>query len=113
MRFRVALALAAVPAIVSTAAGATFSHDIAPIVYEKCAPCHHSGEAAPFPLLTYADVKKRAALIATVKRSGYMPPWLAQHGYGDFAGERRLTADEIATIATWVKDGASEGSASE
>jgi hypothetical protein len=58
----------------SAAPAATFSHDIAPIVYRECAPCHHPGEAAPFPLLTYEDVKKRAALIATVTQSGYMPP---------------------------------------
>src|ERR1700691_6581192 len=81
------------------AAAPTFSHDIAPIVYEKCAPCHHPGEAAPFSLLTYQDVKKRAAQIATVTRTGVMPPWLPEKGYGDFAADRRLTAAEIATIA--------------
>ncbi len=89
-------------------ASPTFA-DIAPIVYEKCAPCHHPGEAAPFSLLTYQDVKKRAAQIATVTRTGVMPPWLPEKGYGDFAGDRRLTADEIATIAAWVHDGAPEG----
>ena len=109
MRSWVAVMLAMAPA----ARAATFAHDIAPIVYEKCAPCHHPGEAAPFSLLTYADVKKRAALIATVTRSGYMPPWLPEHGYGDFAGERRLTADEISTIANWVKEGAPEGTPGE
>src|SRR5580693_4468156 len=97
----------------AAARAVTFSHDIAPIIYANCAPCHHPGEAAPFSLLTYEDVKKRAALIATVTRSGYMPPWLPEHGYGDFADERRLTLEEIATIADWVKDGAPEGSASE
>ena len=91
----------------------TFSHDIAPIVYQKCAPCHHPGAAAAFPLLAYEDVKKRAALIETVTHSGYMPPWLPEHGYGDFAGERRLTPEEIDTIADWVKAGEPEGSASE
>src|ERR1035438_4056066 len=95
-------ALALAPA--ARAASPTFSHDVAPIVYQNCAPCHHPGEAATFSLLTYADVKKRGALIVSVTRRGYMPPWLPQHGYGDFAGERRLTAEEIATIATWMKD---------
>jgi len=100
-------------ATVSAAAAATFSHDIAPIVYEKCAPCHHPGEAAPFSLLMYQDVKKRAALIAAVTRSGYMPPWLPERGNGDFEGERRLTPAQIATIAEWVKEGAPEGSPAE
>jgi len=87
----------------------TFSHDIAPLMYSKCAPCHHPGDSAPFSLLTYEDVKKRADSIARVTRSGYMPPWLPEHGYGDFAGERRLTPEEIETIANWVKAGAPQG----
>ena len=96
-------------AITSLARASPTFADIAPIVYQKCAPCHHPGDAAPFSLLTYQDVKKRAAQIATVTRMGVMPPWLPEKGYGDFAGDRRLTAAEIATIAAWVHDGAPEG----
>jgi Tetratricopeptide repeat len=97
-------------AIASVARASPTFVDIAPIVYEKCAPCHHPGEAAPFSLLTYQDVKKRASQIAAATGSGYMPPWLPEKGYGDFADERRLTAAEIATIAAWVRAGAPEGS---
>src|SRR3984885_8714744 len=101
MRSWVALAWATVSAAAPTAAGATFSQDIAPIVYENCAPCHHPGEAAPFSLLTYQDVKKRAAQIAAVTRTGFMPPRLPEKGYGDFAGDRRLTSVEIEAISEW------------
>ena len=38
-----------------------------------------------------------------------MPPWLPEHGYGDFAGDRSLTPEQIATIAAWVSAGAPEG----
>jgi tetratricopeptide (TPR) repeat protein len=89
----------------------TFAHDIAPIIYEKCAPCHHPGAAAPFSLLSYEDVKKRAAQIAAAARSGFMPPWLPERGYGEFAGDRSLTAEQIAVIAAWVSAGAPEGPA--
>jgi len=44
----------------------TFDRDVAPILYKHCASCHRSGQIAPFPLLTYSDASKRAALIATV-----------------------------------------------
>jgi tetratricopeptide (TPR) repeat protein len=91
------------------AAPPTFAHDVAPIVYEKCATCHHPGAAAPFSLLSYDDVSKRASQIAAATRSGFMPPWLPEHGYGDFAADRRLTAGQIATIADWVTSGAPEG----
>src|SRR5215831_3537796 len=87
----------------------TFSENIAPIVYQNCVTCHRPGEAAPFALMTYEDVKKRGTLIAAVTKSRYMPPWHAAHGYGDFEGERRLTDAQIATIGDWVAQGMPEG----
>src|SRR5215813_6277301 len=83
----------------------TFSEHVAPIVYENCVTCHRPGEAAPFSLISYDDVKKRGALIATVTKKRYMPPWHAAHDYGEFADERRLTDAQIATIDEWVKQG--------
>jgi hypothetical protein len=91
----------------------TFAHDVAPIIYDKCAECHRPGGVAPFSLLTYEDVKKRSAQIAAATRAGFMPPWLPEHGYGDFANDRSLTADQIAAIAAWVSDGAAEGPVAE
>jgi hypothetical protein len=52
----------------------TFSENVAPIVYQNCVTCHRPGEAAPFSLISYDDVKKRGALIAMVTRARYMPP---------------------------------------
>src|SRR5881409_3580117 len=88
----------------------TFARDIAPIVFEHCASCHRPGEAAPFSLLTYDDVRRRAHQIEEVTRSRYMPPWKAATGFGGpFDGERRLTGEEITTLAAWVEQGALEG----
>lgn len=111
MRFVVALALLTTSA--RATALPTFAQDIAPIIYEKCAPCHHAGDAAPFSLLTYQDVKKRAAQIAAATAAHYMPPWLPEHGYGDFAGDRSLTPDQIKTIQEWTHAGTPEGPSSE
>jgi hypothetical protein len=91
------------------ASGPTFTETIAPILYANCVTCHRAGEAAPFSLITYEDVTKRAKLIAEVTESKYMPPWHAAHGYGEFVGERRLTEAQIATIGRWVKDGMPRG----
>ena len=91
----------------------TFTRDIAPIVFTQCAPCHRPGEAGPFPLLTYGDVKARAKQVAEVTAARYMPPWMPAPGHGDFLGERRLTDAQIATIARWVEQGAPEGSAAD
>ena len=91
------------------AATVTFNHDIAPLVHRDCAPCHRPGEAGPFSLLTYADVKKRARQIAQVTGSRYMPPWPPEPGYGDFLGARRLPDEELVLIRRWVDSGAPEG----
>jgi mono/diheme cytochrome c family protein len=87
-----------------------FNSNIAPIIYKHCASCHRPGEAGPFSLLTYADVKKRAAQIADVTRRRYMPPWLPEHG--DFADELALSNDEIQEISSWASSGSPEGEGS-
>src|SRR5580700_10258130 len=55
------------------ASAPTFARDVAPILYQHCAICHHPGEVAPFSLVTYQDAAKRAKLIATVTSTRYMP----------------------------------------
>ncbi len=86
-----------------------FAHDVAPLLYRHCAPCHHPGGPAPFPLLTYQDVARRAAQIVSVTHSRYMPPWLPEPGYGDFADARRLNDSEIRLLADWAAAGAPQG----
>src|SRR2546422_808238 len=55
---------------------ATFNRDVAPILFQNCAPCHRPGQSAPFSLLNYADALKHAKQIAEVTQKHYMPPWL-------------------------------------
>jgi Flp pilus assembly protein TadD len=89
----------------------TFTADVAPIVYSRCAPCHHDGGAGPFPLTNYEQVRRRARQIVKVTGRRYMPPWPPVQGHGDFVGERRLTDDAIGTLAAWVKAGSPKGDA--
>jgi Flp pilus assembly protein TadD len=91
----------------------TFSKDIAPIIADRCAMCHHPGGSAPFSLLTYADVKRRATLVASATKSRYMPPWKADPSDGPFVGQHPLTDAEIARLQRWVETGAAEGDARE
>ena len=103
-------ALVLVLASMVRAAPVTFFRDIAPIVHRNCSPCHKPGEAAPFPLLTYEDVKRHARQIADVTRRRYMPPWLPEAGFGAFVEERRLSDAQIRLIDEWVNQGAPAGS---
>ena len=43
----------------------TFSDDIAPILYDNCAACHHDGGIAPFSLITYNDAFNNRTMINT------------------------------------------------
>ena len=87
----------------------TFYKHITPIVYRSCTPCHRPGEAGPFALLTYEDVKKHALQIAGVTKRRYMPPWLPEPGHGDFQDEQRLSDAQIQTIERWAREGAPAG----
>ena len=53
----------------------TFTKDVAPIVFGHCTTCHRPGEVAPFTLMNYSDVKKRAKDIVNVAEDRLMPPW--------------------------------------
>jgi Flp pilus assembly protein TadD/mono/diheme cytochrome c family protein len=91
----------------------TFNREIAPIIFRSCAQCHRPGEAAPFSLLTYSDVKKHARQIAEVTLSRAMPPWLPEPQKLKFADELRLSDAEIQLIQHWVEQGAAEGNAAD
>src|SRR5256885_14855837 len=64
----------------------TFARDVAPIVFERCAVCHHPNGSAPFSLLTYATARPHATQIAAGAKTRGMPPWETEPGYGGFIG---------------------------
>ena len=109
MKFRIFLLLALASAAFPLAAQVTFSENVAPIVFKRCAGCHRPGEAAPFSLLSYEDVAKRGKLVAAVTSSRLMPPWRAEPASYPYKDSRRLTDDELATIQAWVKAGMPQG----
>jgi Flp pilus assembly protein TadD/mono/diheme cytochrome c family protein len=96
----------------SAHASPTWSRDIAPVLYKNCASCHHPGGAGPFSLLTYADARRWGPQIVTVTQSRFMPPWLPEPGYGDFADVRRLSDDDRALIKQWLGEKMPQGDAS-
>ncbi len=91
----------------------TFNKELAPVVFRTCAPCHHPGEAAPFSLLTYGDLKSHARQIADLTEKRVMPPWLPGPSDANFTGDLHLSADEISLFRKWVAHGMMEGDASD
>lgn len=96
---------------------ATFSTIIEPLVREKCQTCHREGGIAPFPLVTYAQLKAFGELARDKVARREMPPWGA---YDDatctmthkFADDLRLTQDQIDTFVRWVDRGMPVGNGS-
>ena len=89
----------------------TFAKDVAPILYSKCAMCHHPGEVAPFALMSYEDARNKAKTIAAVVEQKFMPPWQAV-SHIEFSNDRTLTASQIATLKAWADAGAPAGNLS-
>ncbi|MGB7601876.1 MAG: thiol-disulfide isomerase [Candidatus Sulfotelmatobacter sp.] len=87
----------------------TFYKDILPILQSKCQSCHRSGEAAPMPLVTYAETKPWSRQIAAAVDMKMMPPWFADPRYGKFSNDPSLSAEQIKTIAAWADAGAPAG----
>jgi hypothetical protein len=82
---------------------------VTPVLQKHCQSCHRPGEAAPFSMLTYKDARPWAASMKKAVVSMQMPPWHADPAVGHFGNDRRLTPDEIDTIARWADGGAPEG----
>lgn len=99
-------------AMVAAAASApkpTFTKDVAPILYSRCAECHRAGQVAPMSLLTFKEARPWAKSMREAVLKHTMPPWLADPRYGHFENDRRLAQHEIDTIVAWVDAGAVEG----
>jgi peroxiredoxin len=90
-------------------AGVTYARDVAPILQKRCQGCHRPGQSAPFVLQTYEDAVRHAAMIKEVTAQRRMPPWHADPRFGHFASERRLSAAEIDTLASWADGGLARG----
>ena len=100
---------ASIPGIAAAQTRVTFSKDIAPIIYERCASCHRPGQIGPFSLLSYSDVRQHLTQIADATKRRVMPPWKPTAPSNEFVGDRTLSPEQIQKIQDWVARGAPEG----
>jgi len=93
-------------------AQSTFSEHVAPIIYNKCSSCHHTGGIAPMPFTNYTEAKRYAGMIvmaAIDPKNRFMPPWMPDTSYSHFIDERTLTEAESESIKKWIADGMPQG----
>ena len=89
----------------------TFASDVAPILYRSCVSCHRAGQIAPMSLISYQEARPWARSIKNKVETRDMPPWHLDRRIGiqGFKNDPSLTDQEIATIVTWVDNGAPQG----
>lgn len=88
---------------------ATWSSDVARIVYKHCTPCHHPGGLAPTSFMSYSEAAMYKFNINYAVSNGIMPPWKANPNYKTYAHQRVLTPAEILAIQQWATNGAPAG----
>src|SRR5437773_12531585 len=113
-RWGFATLLAALVAVPSLAAAepqteVTFTKDVAPIFYKRCAECHRPTMFAPMSLLTYEAARPYARSIKQKVAGRQMPPWGADPQFGTFRNDPRLSQGEIDTVVAWADAGAPKG----
>ena len=89
----------------------TFARDVAPLFQQNCQVCHQPGQIGPMSLITYEQVRPWAPMIREKVLTQEMPPYHYDTNIGIQAlkEDKRLSADEIATIVAWVDEGAPMG----
>lgn len=92
----------------------TFTKEIEPLVREKCQGCHREGGIAPFPLVTFEQLRDLAVLAKEKVTRREMPPWGAFSEPNctvrrPFKGDLSMTPEQIATFARWVDGGMLRG----
>lgn len=88
----------------------TWYKNVLPITQNQCATCHTPGGIGPFSLDSYATAKPMAQAMKAATAEKRMPPWMPSADCGGpFRDERRLTQQQIDTIAAWADLGVLEG----
>ncbi len=87
----------------------TWSNDVAPIFYNKCAQCHHPGGISATSLTTFNEVSPMANAINTYITNDEMPPWPPNNNYQQYVHDRALSSTDKTTILNWIANGTLEG----
>ncbi len=89
--------------------GPTFARDVAPILNQRCVPCHRPEGPGPYDLLDPEQAIGLAPALIQVIEEGRMPPWLPAPSDVRMEGARHLPAGELATLKAWAAAGAPAG----
>jgi hypothetical protein len=88
---------------------ATFTKDVAPILFKNCVECHRPTGVAPMSLLSFKEVRPWARSVKERVADRTMPPWFADPAHGKFSNNPSLSQADIDIITSWVDSGSPKG----
>ncbi len=89
--------------------GPQFYGDVEKVFRAHCTDCHQKGGNAPFALVTYKDIRRRARMLDEVVEERRMPPWSANPEHGHFSNDPSLSPDDLKKVLAWIDDGMPAG----
>src|SRR5688500_8418165 len=110
-RLTLPLALVALPALANAA---SYYRDVRPILQRHCHGCHErSTKSSNLDLTTYEGLMAGDQLGPSVKAAGPSDSLILKSVTGELQpqmpmGQRPLTAEQIASIRTWIEAGAKD-----
>jgi peroxiredoxin len=93
----------------ATSQEVTYAKHVAPILFKHCVGCHRPGQVGPFSLESYEQASAWSSEIVAYTKRKSMPPWKPVTNEGFYYNERRLSAEELAILERWHRNGAPEG----
>jgi peroxiredoxin len=87
----------------------SYAKDVAPILTEKCVPCHQAGGVAPLAMDRYETVTGRSTMMREAVMTRHMPPWDADPAYGSFSTDPSLSNTQIRALVHWIDAGSPRG----
>ena len=86
-----------------------YAKDIAPIIMENCAVCHHVGGIGPFPMNSYTMLQGWSPMIREVLLAKRMPPMQVDPNIGHFSNARYISDRNLQTLVHWIDAGSPRG----
>ncbi|MEO0312041.1 MAG: hypothetical protein RIQ89_1698 [Bacteroidota bacterium] len=86
----------------------SFNLNIKPILEKSCIRCHTNDGAAPFPLRSHFDFKRKASTIAYVLQYGIMPPWPADTNYQRYVSEHIISNYDRKLLLKYLSNGCND-----
>jgi peroxiredoxin len=87
----------------------TYVRDVAPILAQRCVPCHRQGGIGPWKMDGYEKLRGWSEMTREVVLARFMPPWHADPAHGDFLEDVGLEPEEARALVHWVENGTPRG----